>query len=186
MFIVPSDCQLCRLCEGRTNVVPGAGNNNAELLFIGEGPGKKEDELGVPFVGAAGKFLDELLNSIGLKRKDIFITNIVKCRPPNNRDPLQDEKKTCTENYLIEQINNINPTVVVTLGRHAANFFFPKLIISKSHGTYMKGKKKNGDVLHFFPMYHPAAALYNGSMRSVLKDDMLKLNQLLKNLKENA
>lgn len=183
MIIVPFDCQLCQLYKGRTKIVPGSGNKNAEILFIGEGPGKNEDEKGLPFVGAAGKFLDELLQSINLERKDVFITNIVKCRPPNNRDPLPEEVSTCSQSYLVKQIEDMNPLLIVTLGRHAMNFFFPNAKISQVHGQWTKGRKKDGGVQNFFPMYHPAAALYNGSMREVLKKDMAQIPLILKKLK---
>lgn len=182
MIIVPSDCQLCKLCERRTNVVSGDGNLNAKIVFIGEGPGKNEDEQGLPFVGAAGKFLNEMLGEIGLKREDVFITNIVKCRPPNNRDPEPEEVKTCSTTYLIKQLEEINPLLIVTLGRHSLHFFFPDKQISKVHGKWLKGKKKDGKIQNFIALYHPAAALYNGSMRETLKKDMLKLPLLLKEI----
>ncbi len=181
-MIVPIDCQLCKLCEGRKNIVPGAGNPKAQIVFIGEGPGKNEDEQGLPFVGAAGKFLEEMLSGIGLTRDDVFITNIVKCRPPNNRDPEPSEVKTCSTTYLTAQLQEINPDLIVTLGRHALNFFFPDEKISHVHGEWLKGKKKNGEVQNFMALYHPAAALYNGGMRQTLKDDMLKVPLLLKEL----
>ena len=118
-----ADCKKCRLCEGRTQVVPGAGNPHAEIMFIGEAPGKNEDLQGIPFIGAAGKFLNEMLETIGLKREDIFIANTVKCRPPNNRDPLPDEIETCLP-YLKQQILLIRPKIIVTLGRFSLNLFF--------------------------------------------------------------
>jgi len=182
MIIVPFDCQLCQLYEGRTRIVPGHGDPKSKIMFIGEGPGKNEDQKGLPFVGAAGKFLDELLDSIKLKRKDVFITNIVKCRPPNNRDPLPEEISMCSQTYLVKQIEDMNPLLIVPLGRHAMNFFFPDAKISKVHGQWSKGRKKDGSVQNFFPMYHPAAALYNGSMREVLKKDMALIPAILEKL----
>lgn len=167
-------CTLCRLCEYRTNAVPGSGNPHANLVFIGEGPGKKEDETGIPFCGASGKMLDSLLESIGLIRADVFITNIVKCRPPENRDPLPDEKLTCTSNYLDNQLALIKPQLIITLGRHAMNHFLPNLKISEVHGRPITHENRT-----FLPLYHPAVALYNGSMRKVLQEDFLQIPILL-------
>ncbi len=180
MIVVAKDCSLCRLCESRTNVVPGSGNPNAEIVFIGEGPGKNEDIQGLPFVGASGKFLEEMLGLIGLKREDVFITNVVKCRPPNNRDPEADEIQICTSNYLVKQLQEMNPKLIVTLGRHSMNFFFPGKKISEIHGKKLLAKKQNGEMQAFLPLYHPAAALYNGSMREVLKTDFTKIALILK------
>jgi len=182
MIIVPPDCQLCKLCECRTRIVPGTGNPKAKILLIGEGPGKNEDEQGKPFVGAAGKFLDEMLASIGLDRTKVFITNIVKCRPPNNRDPLPEEITTCSQTYLIKQIYEMNPLLIITLGRHAMNFFFPDKKISQVHGKWLQAKRQDGQIQHFMTMYHPAAALYNGGMRETLKHDMLKVPLLMKEI----
>ncbi len=174
---VVSSCTLCRLCEGRTNAVPGSGNPHAEVVFIGEGPGKKEDEQGVPFCGASGKFLDELLESINLSRESVFITNIVKCRPPGNRDPLPDEKETCATTYLDKQLELINPKLIVTLGRHALWHFIPDLKISEVHG---QPKRYKGRV--YLALYHPAVALYNGGMRETLKEDFQNISRTLKAL----
>jgi DNA polymerase len=174
-------CKKCELRKTCTQVVPGEGSANAEIVFIGEGPGKKEDELGRPFVGAAGKFLDEMLASAKLKREDVYIANTVKCRPPNNRDPLVSEKETCWP-WLERQIDVIKPRVIVTLGRHSMNLFLPEEKISEAHGKMFKkdffGTKKQA----FFCLYHPAAALYNGGMRQTLIDDFKKINKLLKKL----
>ena len=175
------DIEIAKTC---TNPVPGEGNPDAEILFIGEAPGAQEDKQGRPFVGASGKFLDEMLNSIGLKRSDVFITNIVKFRPPDNRDPRPDEIKACLPS-LLAQIEIIRPKLVVFLGRHSMNVFFPKLKISEAHGepidntieTQAKAKLK----LTFLPLYHPAAALYNGGMRQTLFDDFARIPELLKN-----
>ena len=172
-----SQCSLCRLCEGRTNAVPGHGNPSADIVFIGEGPGKKEDEQGIPFCGASGKLLDSMLDSIGLDRKDVFITNIVKCRPPGNRDPLPDEKETCSTTYLDKQLAAIKPKLIITLGRHALNYFIPDLKISEVHG---QPKRYRGQV--YLALYHPAVALYNGGMRQTLQDDFQLIPKILKKL----
>jgi DNA polymerase len=153
--------------------VPGSGSQNASVLFIGEGPGKKEDETGKPFVGAAGKFLDTLLASIDLDRQKVFIANVVKCRPPNNRDPLPQEIASCKP-YLKRQIVAIQPKIIATLGRFSLNLFLPKAQISRDHGQPQKL-----DNLTILPLYHPAAALYNGSLREVLLQDFQILKKLL-------
>jgi len=163
----------CALCE-TANPVLGEGNPNADIMFIGEAPGQKEDELGRPFVGAAGKFLDELLASIGLKREDVYISNVVKYRPPNNRDPLPEEKEQCMP-WLQMEIALIKPKVVVPLGRHALGHFFTKLSISNVHGT----AQKLTDDMTVFPIYHPAAALHNGNLRQSLLDDFQALKKFL-------
>jgi DNA polymerase len=167
-------CTKCALCHSRTNAVPGTGNPHADIVFIGEAPGKKEDALGVPFCGASGNLLDSLLSSINLERKDIFITNIVKCRPPDNRDPLPQEKQECATTYLDQQLAIIKPKLIVTLGRHALNHFMPHLKISEVHGT---PQRSNGQV--YLALYHPAVALYNGSMRETLTQDFQIIPQLL-------
>ena len=167
------------LAETATNLVFGDGNPDAAIVFIGEAPGKNEDLKGVPFVGAAGKFLDEMLNSIELERQDIYITNIVKYRPPNNRDPFPEEKVAFLP-YLQAQLEVIQPKLVVTLGRHSMNCFLPDLQISKCHGL---PKRLNGRV--FMPLFHPAAALYNGSMRQTIMDDFAKIPQVLKLIDES-
>lgn len=172
-----STCTLCRLCESRTHAVPGTGNPHADIVFIGEGPGKNEDEQGVPFCGASGKFLDELLESIGLKRNDVFITNIVKCRPPGNRDPLPDEKLTCATTYLDNQLALIQPKLIVTLGRHALWHFIPDLKISEVHGQPKRYKNQV-----YLALYHPAVALYNGGMRTTLIEDFQNIPKTLKTL----
>ncbi len=153
------------LASTATQLVFGDGNENADIVFIGEAPGKNEDLKGKPFVGAAGKFLDEMLAMIDLKREDVYITNIVKYRPPDNRDPSLDEKLAFMP-YLQNQLDVIQPKLVVTLGRHSMNCFLPDLQISVCHG---KPKRVNGRV--FLPLFHPAAALYNGGMRQTLIDD---------------
>ena len=171
-------CTKCPLHRARKNAVPGEGNPKAEILFIGEGPGQNEDEQGRPFVGDAGKFLDELLESIKMKREDVFITNIVKCRPLNNRDPLDDEVRICTSAYLYDQLRNIKPKLIVTLGRHSMHQFFPQIrSISAVHG---KAYKKANQV--YFLMYHPAASLYQASLKKTLIEDFKKIPEILKQI----
>ena len=165
------------LAESATQLVFGVGSPDAEIVFIGEAPGKKEDEKGEPFVGAAGKFLDEMLEMIGLSRQDIYITNIVKYRPPNNRDPLPEEKEAFLP-YLESQLEIIQPKLVVTLGRHSLNCFLPDLSISKCHG---QPKRHKGRV--YLPLFHPAAALYNGGMRQTLIDDFALIPAILEKIK---
>ena len=172
-------CTKCGLGQNRTNAVPGEGSLSAKLMFVGEGPGKNEDEQGRPFCGASGKFLDELLAHIGLKRADVYITNVVKCRPPNNRDPFEDEIKTCTP-YLERQIAIIKPLVISTLGRHAMNHFLPGVKIGQVHG---KPLRRDGQV--YIPLYHPAVALYRASMREQLTHDFEIIKKVLTKLKTN-
>lgn len=167
------------LAEGATQLVFGVGNPDAEIVFIGEAPGKNEDLKGEPFVGAAGKFLDEMLEMIGLKRSDIYITNIVKYRPPNNRDPLPEEKQEFMK-YLESQLEVIQPKLVVTLGRHSLNCFLPDLQIGQCHG---QPKRYKGRV--FLPLFHPAAALYNGGMRQTLIDDFALIPAILEKIKSS-
>ncbi|MFP3853697.1 MAG: uracil-DNA glycosylase family protein, partial [Anaerolineales bacterium] len=143
-------CQLCRLSQSRNNAVPGEGPVDADILLVGEGPGFHEDQQGRPFVGAAGNFLEELLAGIGFNREDVYITNLVKCRPPGNRDPREDELETCTSNYLDRQLEAIDPKVIVTLGRFSMERYFPGEKISRIHG---QPKKQDGRMV--VPMYHP-------------------------------
>src|SRR3989338_7766351 len=166
----------CKLRASATKGVAGDGSVNAEVVFIGEAPGKDEDLQGRPFVGAAGKFLNEMLQGIKMKREDVYITNIVKYRPPVNRDPLPEEKDTCSE-WLKEEIKIINPKLIVFLGRHSLQNFFPNEKISEVHGKILKKKTKIGNI--FFALYHPAAALYNGSMREILIEDFKKIPKVL-------
>jgi len=172
------------LAKQATNLVMGDGNPDADIVFIGEAPGKREDIEGLPFVGASGKFLNEMLASIGLSRSDVYITNIVKYRPPENRDPSSSEKTEFMP-YLQRQLEVINPKLIVTLGRHSANCFDSKLKISDQHGLlseieldFANAGKKSYNV-GFLPLYHPAAALYNGKMRQVLFDDFSKIPSIL-------
>lgn len=167
------------LAKTATQLVFGDGDENAAVMFVGEAPGKKEDEQGLPFVGAAGKFLNEMLASIGLKRKDVYITNIVKYRPPNNRDPLPEEKATFLP-YLQRQISIIKPLIIATLGRHSMDSLLPGLSISSAHG---QPKRYNGQI--YLPLFHPAAALYNGGLRQTLLDDFQQVPILLKKISKN-
>jgi DNA polymerase len=169
-----SSCTKCELHHSRKKAVPGEGPADSDIMFIGEGPGFHENEQGRPFVGAAGKFLEELLSDIGLSREEVFISNVVKCRPPGNRDPLPVEVKTCTSNFLDRQIAAINPKVIVTLGRFSMNLLMPNSKISQVHGQAMK---IHGRLV--VPMYHPAAALHQGSLRPVIKQDFAQLPQLI-------
>lgn len=171
----------CELKKTATQAVFGDGNAEAMVVFIGEAPGKNEDKGGRPFIGAAGKFLDEMLATIGMNRDDIYITNIVKYRPPNNRDPETEEKKQCSE-WLYKELNIINPKLIVFLGRHSMNDFFPELKISEAHGKLIIKKFKHINTSHFLPLYHPAAALYNGGMRETLLKDFKKIKLALKKI----
>ena len=162
-------CELCELAHTRKHAVPGSGNVDSNIMFIGEGPGKHEDENGLPFVGAAGKLLDELLQGIDLRREDVYITNIVKCRPPKNRDPKPEEIELCNV-YLERQIALIDPKVIVTLGRFSMARWFPDTRISDIHGV----PKRFGSRV-VVPMFHPAAALYNPNKRPVLHEDFSRL-----------
>ena len=164
-----SICSRCDLCKGRTKAVPGEGSSQAKILFIGEGPGFHEDRQGRPFVGPSGQFLEELLKSIGLKRSDVFITNVVKCRPPENRDPLPVEINACSD-YLERQIAALKPLVIVTLGRVSMAKFFGGEKISVIHG---RPRKKDGYVC--IPMFHPAAALRTESYKIALREDFKKI-----------
>lgn len=171
------DDNVCpELAEQAIQLVLGDGNPDADIVFIGEAPGKKEDELGLPFVGASGRFLNEMLSAAGLERSDVYITNIVKYRPPNNRDPSPEEKQEFWP-YLMKQLEIINPKVVITLGRHSGMCFIPKLVISKDHGHAQTVTYPEHEFL-VIPLYHPAAALYNGGMRSVLIEDFLQAKQI--------
>lgn len=164
------------LAKQATQLVFGIGTPEAEVVFIGEAPGKKEDIQGEPFVGMAGKFLNEMLEMIGMKREDIYITNIVKYRPPENRDPSPEEKSAFLP-YLEKQIDIINPKIIVTLGRHSMDVLLPNLIISQVHGQLQKYKSRM-----FLPLFHPAAALYNGSLRQTLKNDFAKIPLILEKI----
>lgn len=175
------DNNICpELAATATNLVMGDGNIDAEIVFIGEAPGKNEDEQGLPFVGAAGKFLNEMLAAANMTRSDVDITNIVKYRPPNNRDPLPEEKAEFWP-YLLKQLQIIQPKVVITLGRHSMEYFLPGMKISQIHGE-PKRIKFGDDYLVIIPLFHPAAALYNGSLRQTLIDDFLMVPKIIEKL----
>jgi len=171
-------CQDCELAKSRTKAVPGEGAEDAELLFIGEAPGWHEDQQGRPFVGPAGQFLDQLLTSIGLQREEVYIANVIKCRPPQNREPLPVEIESCRK-WLDRQIEIIQPQMIITLGRYSLARYFPNESIGKIHGK----PRKLGDVI-YYPMYHPAAALHQGSLRRTIETDMLKIPQILAQSKD--
>ena len=167
------DCFDCRLAQGRTLTVPGEGPEGAELMFIGEAPGYNEDKQGRPFIGAAGQFLEQLLASIGLSREQVFITNMVKCRPPNNRDPYPGEVAACSK-YMDRQMEILQPKVVATLGRHSLAKFLPGESIAKNRGR----ARRHGSFI-LYPMYHPAAALHRHSLRRVIEEDFKAIPALL-------
>jgi len=174
-------CHKCDIAKLRTKVVPGEGAENAEIMFIGEAPGWHEDQQGRPFVGQAGQFLDRLLASINLDRRQVYIANVIKCRPPDNRDPLPIEIQNCSS-WLDSQITLIHPKMIVTLGRYSMARYFPGKTISKIHGTAVKR-----DNVVYYAMYHPAAALHQQSLKQAIEADMLKILQLLaetKNVQE--
>jgi len=166
-------CEKCGLYHSRKLAVPGEGPPDSQIMFIGEGPGFHENEQGRPFVGAAGKFLEELLASIGMTRQQVFITNVVKCRPPGNRDPQADELRACSS-YLERQIRAINPKVIVTLGRFSMQRYLPNAKISQVHGQAVRVRGRL-----IVPMYHPAAALHQPSLRGAVEEDFAKLPQLV-------
>ena len=166
-------CKNCELARHRTRVVPGEGPEDAKLLFIGEAPGWNEDQTGRPFVGAAGKYLDQLIGMIGYKRSQVFIANVIKCRPPENRDPMPGEIMACGR-WLERQLDLIKPRLIVTLGRFSMAKYFPGETISKVHGR----SKRIGNII-YFAMYHPAAALHQGNLRRVIEADILKLPAVL-------
>jgi DNA polymerase len=169
-----SACQRCSLGRSRTKSVPGEGPEDAAIMFIGEAPGFHEDQQGRPFVGAAGHFLEELLASINMTRRDVYICNVIKCRPPGNRDPMPNEIQACAE-YLQKQIAHIKPRLIVTLGRYSMANYFPQVSISKIHGQ----AKRVGGVL-VLPLYHPAAALHQPRYKADIEADFKKIPALLK------
>lgn len=171
------------LAEQATQLVMGSGNVFADIVFIGEAPGKAEDEQGVPFVGAAGKFLDVMLKEAGMDRSDVYITNIVKYRPPNNRDPLPEEKAAFLP-YLLKQLEIIKPKVVITLGRHSMEYFLPEYKIGAVHGQPKRITFGDHKIV-IMPLFHPAAALYNGGLRQTLIDDFLKVPEVIRQVKES-
>ncbi len=173
-------CKNCQLSYARKKSVPGEGPASAEIMLIGEGPGFYENEQGRPFVGAAGKFLDELLEKAGVSRKDVYITNVVKCRPPGNRDPLPEELQTCGR-YLDRQIEVINPMVIVTLGRYSMSRFLPNVRISEVHGqpAWVRGRL-------VVPMFHPAAALHQPSLKTSVERDFSRLPEWIQQARQNG
>jgi uracil-DNA glycosylase len=172
----------CPLKETATQAVFGNGDPKASIVFIGEAPGKNEDMQGIPFVGAAGKFLNEMLGSIHLKREEIYITNIVKYRPPNNRDPLPSEIEDCKE-WLHEELDFIKPILIIFLGRHSMSHFFPAEKISQVHGKLLVKTIPGIPTKYFLPLYHPAAALYNGGLREELMSDFKKIPKAIEKIK---
>ena len=173
-------CRRCPLCDGRTQTVFGVGNPHARVMFIGEAPGKNEDLQGEPFVGAAGHYLNELLGCAGLRREDVFIANVLKCRPPGNRDPRPEEIQTCTP-FLREQTRTIDPEVLVTLGKFSTQFVLKTQVgITRLHGRVQRAGK-----FLVFPIFHPSAALYDGAKREALENDFVTLGQLLHQLDEH-
>ncbi|MET0979837.1 MAG: uracil-DNA glycosylase [Candidatus Saccharimonadales bacterium] len=175
------DNNICpELAEQATQLVMGDGNLDGDIVFIGEAPGKKEDESGLPFVGASGKFLNEMLAQAGLERSDVYITNVVKYRPPKNRDPKPAEKKAFMP-YLLRQLEIIHPKVVITLGRHSMEYFLPGAKIGEVHGQSHK-VQIDDDEFMIIPLYHPAAALYNGSLRTTLIEDFLRVPDIIEQI----
>ncbi len=175
-------CTKCPLHSARTQAVPGAGRPDSDIMFIGEAPGYHEDQQGLPFVGASGKYLGELLDLIGLTRNDVFITNVVKCRPPGNRDPLPEEMDACVPGYLDEQIAIIQPKIIATLGRFSMALFFPKNVrISKIHG-----QPKRADGRIYYPLFHPAAVLRNPNLRPVMEEDFKRMLDLLEEIEKTG
>jgi len=175
-----SECHKCELYKTATNHVPGAGNPEAEIVFIGEAPGFFEDQQGLPFVGNSGKLLDKLLNTIKVPRKDVFICNILKHRPPGNRDPLPSEIKVCTP-YLKAQLQIIKPKIIITLGRFSMNYFFPEESISRIHGQ-IRSIVWQDLSLTIIPVYHPSAGLRNGAMLKSLQEDFLSIGKYLQKI----
>jgi len=168
-------CPLCPLAAGRTHAVPGAGRADADIMFIGEAPGYHEDQQGLPFVGQSGKYLNELLEMIGLSREEVFISNVVKCRPPNNRDPLPDEIEICVNTYLKEQVEIIRPKIIATLGRFSMALFFSKNArITKIHGQPLRANNRI-----YYPLFHPAAVLRNPNLRPAMEADFKRMLTLI-------
>ena len=172
-------CQKCNLCDTRTNAVPGKGDSNADIILIGEAPGKNEDQKGEPFVGSAGKILNDMLDNAGIKRNDVYITNIVKCRPPNNRVPTKDEESSCLD-FITQEIEIINPKIICVLGNTAYSTLLGGKEITKNHGKIIEN-----DGRKYFVTFHPAATIYNQKLVNELKKDFKKLAGLLKDGKQS-
>lgn len=178
-----SACSKCSLRENCSRVVFGAGNPEAKIMFIGEAPGKKEDELGIPFVGSSGKILDKMFESIKIKREDVYLTNICKCRPPENRDPLPEEIQECWP-WLEKQLEIISPKIIITLGKFALNSFLPEAKISQVHGQLINIEIEKIGKIKLFPLHHPAAARISRKTRALFEEDFQKIPTLLKSKKE--
>lgn len=178
-----SKCSKCTLHCGASHIVAGAGNPEAEIVFIGEAPGKKEDETGVPFVGSSGKILNKMLSAIELKREDVYLTNICKCRPPENRDPLPEEIAACRP-WLEKQLEIIQPKMIITLGRFSLNCFLPEVKIAEVHGTLINMELKKIGKVNIFPLHHPAAARINRKTRALFEEDFLKIPAILRKIKK--
>ncbi|MFP3191459.1 MAG: uracil-DNA glycosylase [Thermoproteota archaeon] len=174
------NCKLCPLSNYRKNAVPGEGSYETKIMFIGEAPGEEEDKQGRPFVGKAGQVLNEMLKEIGINRDEVFITNVVKCRPPNNREPSDEESKICISNYLIKQIELIKPAIIVLLGNVAI-----KQVLGINNPSKARSKEIIKDGIRYFCTYHPAVALYNPNMKEILKKEFEKIGNLYKNLSRN-
>lgn len=172
-------CEKCELCKGITHHVPGEGSGKSGILFIGEGPGKDEDLQGRPFVGRSGQILRSLIREAGLKEEDVFIANVVKCRPPNNRDPLPEEIQTCWP-YLEAQIEILKPKIIATLGRHSMGRFLKNMTISNAHGRVFRAK--NGQI--FLPLFHPAVACYSPTKLEIMRKDFMQIPQILKKMEK--
>ncbi|EKD46902.1 MAG: hypothetical protein ACD_67C00024G0009 [uncultured bacterium] len=172
-------CSKCALCKKRGQIVFGTGNSDAKIIFVGEAPGRKEAELGIPFVGSSGIILEKMLASVQIKREDVYLTNICKCRPPENRDPLPEEIQECRP-WLEKQIGIINPKIIITLGRFALNSFLPDVKISEVHGQTIEIKIPKVGKVNIFPSYHPAAARINRKTRALFEEDFKKIPKLLK------
>lgn len=178
-------CSSCALRKTCSRVVTGAGNPGTEIMFVGEAPGKKEDGLGIPFLGSSGKILDKMLESIRTKREDIYLTNICKCRPPENRDPLPEEVSACWQ-WLEKEIEIINPKIIITLGKHALNSFLPKAKISEVHGKVLEIKISKIGKIKIFPLHHPAAARCNRKTRTIFTEDFQKIPSILTQTKKES
>lgn len=177
-----SACSACDLHAGCTQVVFGSGNPEAEIMFIGEAPGKKEDETGTPFIGSSGRILDKMLAEMHIKRADVYLTNICKCRPPENRDPLPEEINMCWP-WLAKQIAIINPKIIITLGKYALNYFLPSAKISEVHGQVIKVDIKKIGKINIFPLHHPAAARQNRKTRALFEQDFKKIPKIIQKIK---
>lgn len=178
-----SACTKCSIRTACQHVVFGSGNPEAEIMFIGEAPGKKEDEMGMPFMGSTGRILNKMFEEIKIRREDVYLTNICKCRPPENRDPLPEEIELCSP-WLQQQIKIINPKIIVTLGRYALNYFFPKARISEVHGQIIEMEIPRIGKIRIFPIHHPAAARINRKTRAIFTEDFQKIPNLLQEIKK--